>query len=409
MRGCLPIFVSCAIAASAPLAHPAGSSLRFHGTGSGDVDRVKIPLGNPSLPINVGGDFTLEFHLRALPGENNGVHGVYGNGDGWITGNVILDRDVFNQGDHGDFGISLAANGALAFGVDRQGNGNTIYTTGVNLADGQWHHVAATRSATTGVIRLFVDGIQRASGPGPVGNVAYQTGRPTAYPNSDPFLVLGAEKHDYAPEFPSFSGWLDELRISTTIRYTTTFPPPTSPFPPDTQTAALFHFDEGHGTVVHDTANAIGGPSHGERKPGGLVSDTPLWSPLTPFSNAADHDGDGLRDWFEVAWFGSTTAGIANQDTDGDGFDNLREMLAGTSPIDPASRFRAALLSREPGLIRLRITTIPGKSYQPMRSSSPAGPWQAAAPGFTAAGSESIIDCLDPGGSRVFWSVATSP
>jgi hypothetical protein len=388
---------------------PAGYSLRFHGTGSGDVDRVKIPLGGPSRPVNIGGDFTLEFWMRALPGENNGIHGVYGGGDGWITGNVILDRDVFGSGDNGDFGISLAANGALAFGVDRQGNGNTIYTTGVNLADGQWHHVAATRSTTSGQIRLYVDGIERASGSGPTGNVAYRSGRTTAYPNSDPFLVLGAEKHDYAPEFPSFSGWLDELRISTTIRYTGSFTPADSPFLPDAQTVALYHFDEGHGPDIHDTANATGGPSHGERKSGGNVAGSPLWSSLSPFSIAADHDGDGLRDWFEVRWFGSTTAGVAPLDNDGDGHDNLREMIAGTSPLDPKSRFHAEFLARENGLVRLQISTVPEKQYRPLRALSPEGPWQPAAAAFTASTNQTIVECPDPGGERQFWTVTTSP
>jgi hypothetical protein len=94
MRSFLFTFAALILLPAMASASPAGYSLRFHGTGSGDVDRVKIPLGNPSRPVDPGGDFTLEFWLRALPGENNGVHGVYGNGDGWITGNVIPGRGL---------------------------------------------------------------------------------------------------------------------------------------------------------------------------------------------------------------------------------------------------------------------------------------------------------------------------
>ncbi|MCX7855856.1 MAG: hypothetical protein N2556_07785, partial [Anaerolineae bacterium] len=47
-------------------------SLRFYGTGSGDIDRVKIPIRSAhgaSLPVNVGAtDFTIEFWVRFAPG-----------------------------------------------------------------------------------------------------------------------------------------------------------------------------------------------------------------------------------------------------------------------------------------------------------------------------------------------------
>ena len=29
--------------------------------------------------------------------------------DGWILGNILFDRDVYGDGDHGDFGVSLSA------------------------------------------------------------------------------------------------------------------------------------------------------------------------------------------------------------------------------------------------------------------------------------------------------------
>jgi hypothetical protein len=40
---------------------PTSRALRCYGTGRNQVDRVKIPPGNPARPVNVGaGDFTLE-------------------------------------------------------------------------------------------------------------------------------------------------------------------------------------------------------------------------------------------------------------------------------------------------------------------------------------------------------------
>jgi chitinase len=214
--------------ASPAQAQGGGSSLRFYGTGRDQVDRVKIPI-EPARPVDVGGDFTIEFWMKANRGDNGSGACSMG-GDNWINGNSMFDRDVFNQGDHGDYGSSLAG-GKLAFGVNNGSDGNTICGT-TDLADGVWHHVALTRNSQSGALRIFVDGQPDAEGSGPAGDISYRDGRATEYPN-DPFLVLGAEKHDYdRAKFPSYSGWLDEIRISTALRYSDAFAPPAGESPP---------------------------------------------------------------------------------------------------------------------------------------------------------------------------------
>lgn len=57
---------------------------------------------------------------------------------------------------------------------------------------------------------------------------------------------------DYATE-PFFSGTLAEVRISRVARYKTSFVPPPR-FQPDSQTIALFHFDDGQGTRLQDVS-----------------------------------------------------------------------------------------------------------------------------------------------------------
>jgi hypothetical protein len=47
---------------------------------------------------------------------------------------------------------------------------------------------------------------------------------------------------------------------------------------------------------------------------------------------AVDTDGDGMSDDFETAYFGNSTNGLPNLDSDGDGRPNLREFLQGTNP-----------------------------------------------------------------------------
>jgi glucose/arabinose dehydrogenase len=264
------------------LAQATGHSLRFFGTGSGDIDRVKIPLanGSSSRAVNVGRDFTIEFWLKAAAGENTGAV-VPGTTDSWINGNIVLDRDVFGAGDYGDFGVSLGGE-RVAFGVAAGASARTIVGA-TNVANGAWRHIALTRHAQTGAMSIYVDGVLDATGSGPTGDVAYRVGRATSYPGSDPYLVLGAEKHDAGPSYPSYRGWLDELRVSNIVRYSAPFTPPTAPFLRDAQTVALYHFDEGGGRTLVDHATAIGSPSPGDIRYGG-ASNGPAWSTDTPFT-----------------------------------------------------------------------------------------------------------------------------
>ncbi len=142
---------------------------------------------------------------------------------------------------------------------------------------------------------LYVDGNLESQGDGPDGDVSYpDDGVPGDYcggpcTNSDPYLVVGAEKHDAGAQFPSYSGWIDEIRLSNTLRYTAPFTPPGAPFTPDANTVALHHLDEGSGDTVGDSSNAPGGPSPGVRRFGGVAPtlEGPEWSSETPFSGAS--------------------------------------------------------------------------------------------------------------------------
>lgn len=64
------------------------------------------------------------------------------------------------------------------------------------------------------------------------------------------------------------------------LRYTGLFPRPIAPFVPDGNTTALYHFDEGSGTVIGDSA--AGATSPGVLRVGG-ASNGPRWVSDTPF------------------------------------------------------------------------------------------------------------------------------
>lgn len=263
----------------------AGFALRFFGNGVDDIDRVKIRIDDPELPddpgppVDIGAtDFTIELWLRALPGENM-AQGNSCSVNSWIEGNIVVDRDRFGQ--PRAYGLSISDR-RLVFGIDAVGGSVSICGAAI-VDDGIWHHVAIQRSLG-GAMSLYVDGVLDAIGTDPGGDVSYPddgipgpfcSGAPCT--NSDPFIVLAAEKHDAGSDFPSFSGWLDELRFSDILRYSgNAFPRPTAPFTTDGATVGLYHFDEGLGDVVGDTSGAPGGPSAGERRFGGSPTG-PLW------------------------------------------------------------------------------------------------------------------------------------
>lgn len=263
--------------ATAPSA--SGYSLRFFGTGANEADRVKIKLDAPAKPVDIGGaDFTIEFWLKATAGDNTQPAITPGSNGDWINGNIILDNDTYGTPDTGDYGFSLAG-GFIAFGCERAGGGARTILGSTDVADGAWHHIALTRSAATGLLKLWVDGVEDASGTGPTGNLSYKNNRVTSWPN-DPFIVLGAEKHNVIDwQDNAFKGWLDELRFSSRVRYTATFTPPTAAFLTDSFTAALYHLDEGTGTIIFDAAT---GASHGTRLIGGSQNG-PVHDVDTPF------------------------------------------------------------------------------------------------------------------------------
>jgi hypothetical protein len=267
---------------------PGFSSLRFYGFGAGDVDRLKIRLEDLSLgpPIDVGAqDFTLEWWMKVMPGENTTAAADCGSGSAWRTGNILLDRD--RGGQDRDYGVSLAG-GRLVFGVAGNGTGELSLCGSRAVDDGAWHHIAVQRRSSDGWLWLFVDGQVDRQADGPDGDISYPNGSTLLEVCDGPcindvFLVVGAEKHGANSDLQSFRGWVDELRVSKVTRYAASFTPPTQSFLTDASTVALFHFDDAPGTAAYDTSGAPGGPSNGTLKIGGSPAG-PAWSIEVPFA-----------------------------------------------------------------------------------------------------------------------------
>lgn len=108
-----------------------------------------------------------------------------------------------------------------------------------SLMDGQLHHLAGSYDGADGTAHLFVDGA-----------LVGQSGAPAFVGDPDSRVQFGCAKE--ATE--GFYGLLDELRISSVLRYTDDFEVPTAPFEKDADTWMLFHLDEGTGTTAQSAA-----------------------------------------------------------------------------------------------------------------------------------------------------------
>jgi hypothetical protein len=228
----------------------------------------------PAPPADIGAEnFTIEWWMKAEPKDNTAPPIVCGAKDNWIYGNIIYDRD--RAGLPGGFGISLADN-KIVFGINGANGDNYSLCGKTDVADSEWHHVAIQRRRFDGFLWIYLDGNLEASVNGPNGDVSYPEDLPPSA-DGDHFIGIGAWKLDNEYNLhPFFRGWIDEMRLSNSIRYTRKFTPSMRPFSSDANTVALYRFDDGIGSLVSDSSNAPGGPSHGFRQYGGAI-DGPEW------------------------------------------------------------------------------------------------------------------------------------
>ena len=110
---------------------------------------------------------------------------------------------------------------------------------------GTWHHVAATADTDTGEKALFIDGV-----------LVDSCQMHTKNPGGDGPLTIGAHVQiSNGQAYPSswLVGLIDEVRISSTVRYVEDFEP-SRWHEPDDDTLLLYHFAEGAGMSLEDAS-----------------------------------------------------------------------------------------------------------------------------------------------------------
>lgn len=241
------------------------------------VDDPGSSTGSPAVDVGAG-DFTVELFVKAAPNANPRQVDCTDDAT-WAFGHVLLDRSRGAAEGARSWGVSLSR-ARMVFGIiGPSGARATLCGTRV-VADDYWHHVAIQRRAADGRITIWVDGTLDVAAAGPSGDVSYPDDAtvPIGCANcgQDPFLFIGG-KSDQSAE--SFVGSIDELRVSTVIRYAAPFSRPARAFAADASTAALLHFDDGSGRVARDSA----GSHHASF--GTDAAALPRWSSGSPFAS----------------------------------------------------------------------------------------------------------------------------
>ena len=221
-----------------------GASALFDGTG----DYLTIPHDS-TLSLTDYSNWTVECWVRLTEG----------------TSRTILNKD----GVAGSLypGYTFYTNGSkqVNFGVGGSAGNWVTVTRSTALADNTWYHLAGVKNGST--ITFYVDGVS-------AGTTTF-----VGYADQSRALLIGWEQ-----DGTYMYGHIDEVRISNSARYTTTFTPSTTASVNDVNTVLLIHADGTDASTVFEDDN----------------SGTPTVAPSTAVSF------DGTNDFYEAT--GITTS-----------------------------------------------------------------------------------------------------
>jgi len=224
------------------------SSIYFDGTSSyGSYISVA-----DNTDFEYSGDFTIETWVRVTTKAAHQCLFAKGTDADW----PVLAYQAYIQQSTGRIFLQVSNNGSAT--------GNVTITTTSDLSDGLWHHVAVVRNGN--VWNVYIDGTSEATA----------TQALTILNENNPFSFGSQYTGNYY-----LNGYMDEIRVSNSARYTANFTPSTTAFTSDSNTKLLIHGDE---VVTYPTLNThvIGEMS----RDGGST-----WSPVTLARSSTGIDG----------------------------------------------------------------------------------------------------------------------
>jgi hypothetical protein len=146
-----------------------------------------------SVARQISDDFSIEFWFTST--QSAGTTCTQ-----WWHGRGLVDAEV--TGTTYDFGVTLCAGKVIAGVGNGLGNPDTSVVSAGGFNDGAWHHVVFTRTKSSGVLVLYLDGVS-------AGSVTGGTASLTIPPNIDFGRLQSGANY--------FAGTLDEIAVYNTV------------------------------------------------------------------------------------------------------------------------------------------------------------------------------------------------
>ena len=194
------------------------SSIKFDGTG----DSLSLSSAAGNDLIGGSGSWTIEGWVR------------------WTSGSCIF----MEQGDNNERALQIwiQSDGDIqVYLSNTDGSWDFNNVSGSTLTADTWTHLALVKNSSA--ITLYKDGVADSVIDG-------STTQSVINNSSDPFYI-----GIFSGSSSSWNGYMDEIRISDSARYTTTFTPSTTAFVADANTKLLIHSDFNGGLGADSSGN----------------------------------------------------------------------------------------------------------------------------------------------------------
>ena len=366
-----------------------------------------------SIPRSVTDDFTVAMWVKTT--DDGGWSGAQ-----WWNGKGLVDGEVGGGG--ADWGTALV-DGKFVVGIGSAG-GDTTFASSVNINDGAWHHVAATRNNTSGAVAIYVDGVLRGGGTGATGSRTLP-----------PSLRIGSLQT--GNNF--LNGTLDDVRlyprilsvseIETLAAELLAAPQNVTASPDAAKITLSWSAVSGATDYTIQRAASSGGPftNLATGVTATTYQDTGLADGATWYYTIATNGPSGLgaasapvsattytsvENW-RLANFGTISdsgAAADSADPDGDGRTNFDEYVSDTDPNNPASLFKITQVEMIGGDFVVSFPSSLGRTYTVERSYSlESGSWVALPGEISGTGETISITDTDPTESpRRFYRVVVT-